>query len=110
MGHIINMGPMLNEYLKTLNCKKYVILGMMKIEHEKRRLLKDISSFVIDIPNQPNAIKGKDLLKKFKNIPNVKYEESIEKAIRSIPLKRRSCNNCVLFSGRSSKLELNILV
>ena len=24
---------------------------------------------------------------KFKNIPNVKYEESIEKAIRSIPLK-----------------------
>ena len=28
-----------------------------------------------------------DLLKKFKNVLNVKYEESIEKAIRSIPLE-----------------------
>ena len=62
---------------------------MANKEHEKYiSYFKDINSCtVIDIPNQPNAIKGKDLLKKFKNVLNVKYEESIEKAIRSIPLE-----------------------
>ena len=89
-SHNQHGSEVLNEYLKTLNCKKHVIIGMMaNKEHEKYiSYFKDISSFtVIDIPNQPNAIKGKDLLKKFENIPNVKYEESIEKAIRSIPLE-----------------------
>ena len=89
-SHNQHGSEVLNDYLKTLNCKKHVILGMMQNkEHEKYiSYFKDISSFTaIDIPNQPNAIKGKDLLKKFKNIPNVKYEESIEKAIRSIPLE-----------------------
>ena len=89
-SHNQHGSEVLNEYLKTLNCKKHVILGMMaNKEHEKYiSYFKDISSFtVIDIPNQPNAIKGKDLLKKFENIPNIKYEESIEKAIRSIPLE-----------------------
>ena len=89
-SHNQHGSEVLNEYLKTLNCKKHVIIGMMaNKEHEKYiSYFKDISSFtVIDIPNQPNAIKGKDLLKKFENIPNIKYEECIEKAIRSIPLK-----------------------
>ena len=40
----------------------------------------------VDIPNQPNAISGKELKEKFKNIPNVKYKESIElKQLKSIP-------------------------
>ena len=42
---------------------------------------KDISSLTtIDIPNQPNAISGKELKEKFKNIQNVqvikKYSRS----------------------------------
>ena len=37
---------------------------------------KDISSLTtIDIPNQPNAISGKDLKEKFKSIPNVQYKK-----------------------------------
>ena len=51
--------------------------------------LKNISSITtIDIPNQPNAISGKKLKNKFKNLPNVKYAENIEKAIKSIELNR----------------------
>ena len=47
---------------------------------------KDISSLTtVDIPNQPNAISGKDLKEKFKSIPNVQYKESIQQAIKSIP-------------------------
>ena len=40
----------------------------------------------IDIPNQPKAISGKKLKEKFKNVPNVRYQESIERAIKSITL------------------------
>ena len=48
---------------------------------------KDISSITtVDIPNQPNAISGKKLKDKFKNFQNVKYQESIESAIKSINL------------------------
>ena len=62
---------------------------MANKEHEKYiSNFKNISSFtVVDIPNQPNAIRGNDLKDKFRNIPNVKYQNSIEKAIRSILLK-----------------------
>ena len=80
----------LNEYLQTLNCNKHVILGMMaNKDHEKYiSYFKNISSFTtIDIPGQPGSISGKDLKKKFNNIPNVKYKENIEQAIISIPLE-----------------------
>ena len=51
--------------------------------------LKNISSITtVDIPNQPNAISGKKLKDKFKNLPNVKYAESIEKAIKSIDINQ----------------------
>ena len=51
--------------------------------------LKNISSITtIDIPNQPNAISGKKLKDKFKHLPNVKYAESVEKAIKSVELNR----------------------
>ena len=81
----------LNEYLQTLNCNKHVILGMMaNKDHEKYiSYFKNISSFTtIDIPGQPGSISGKDLKKKFNNIPNVKYKENIEQAIISTPLKK----------------------
>jgi dihydrofolate synthase / folylpolyglutamate synthase len=79
----------LNEYLDSLDCKKHIIIGMMENkEHEKYiRYFKNISSVTtIDIPNQNNAISGKILKDKFKSIPNVKYQENIEQAIKSIAL------------------------
>ncbi len=77
----------LNEYLESLNCKKHVIIGMMKNkEHEKYiSYFKNISSITtIDIPNQPNAISGKELEEKFRDLSNVQFQNSIEKAIKSI--------------------------
>ncbi len=79
----------LNEYLQTLDCNKHVIIGMMaNKDHEKYiSYFKDISSITtVDIPNQPNAISGKKLKEKFKNVPNISYQESIEQAIKSIPI------------------------
>ena len=80
----------LNEYLQTLDCKKHVILGMMANKDHKKYIsfFKDISSLTtIDIPNQTNAISGKELKEKFNNIPNVQYKKCIKEAIQSIPLE-----------------------
>ena len=82
----------LNNYLDSLDCKKHLIIGMMKNkEHEKYiSYFKNISSITtIDIPNQPNAISGKELKEKFKSINNVQYQSSIEQAIKSITLEER---------------------
>ncbi len=79
----------LNEYLKSLGCKKHIIIGMMaNKDHEKYiSYFKNISSITtIDIPNQLNAISGKKLKEKFKDFPNVKYQESIIKAIKSVKM------------------------
>ena len=80
----------LNEYLQTLDCNKHFIIGMMSNkDHEKYiSYFKDISSLTtVDIPNQPNAISGKKLKEKFQNVFNAKYEENIEKAIKTLSLK-----------------------
>ena len=80
----------LNEYLQTLDCKKHIIIGMMaNKEHEKYiSYFKDISSITtIDLKSQPNSISGKELKKKFRSIPNVQYQPSIERAINSIDLE-----------------------
>ena len=97
-SHNVHGAQVLNEYLQTLNCNKHIILGMMaNKEHEKYiSYFKDISSITtIDIPNQ-NSISGKELKNKFKNHPNVQYQESIEQAIKSIPLKE---NDILLITG-----------
>ena len=89
----------LNEYLQTLDCDKHVIIGMMKNkDHEKYiSFFKDISSLTtVDIPNQPNAISGKELKEKFKNMPNLKFKESIEEAIKSVTLKE---NDLLIITG-----------
>ena len=89
----------LNEYLETLDCNKHVIIGMMaNKDHEKYiSYFKNIVSLItVDIPNQPNAISGKKLKEKFKNIPNVTYKNSIKEAIQSIKLKR---NDLILITG-----------
>ena len=89
----------LNEYLQTLDCNKHVIIGMMaNKDHEKYiSYFKNISSLTtIDIPNQPNAMGGKELKDKFKDFPNVQYKKNIKDAIQSIPLKE---NDLLLITG-----------
>ena len=45
----------------------------------------NISSITtIDIPNQPNAIKGLDLKEKLNKYTNVNYKKSIEEALNSL--------------------------
>ena len=89
----------LNEYLQSLNCNKHIILGMManKDHNEYMSYFKDIKSLTtIDIPNQPNAIKGSELKEKIKNFENINYKNSIEEAISSIDLQE---NDIILITG-----------
>ena len=89
----------LNEYLQSLNCNKHIILGMManKDHHEYMSYFKDIKSLTtIDIPNQPNAIRGSVLKEKIKNFEKVNYKNSVEEAIRSIDLQE---NDIILITG-----------
>ena len=89
----------LNEYLQTLDCNKHIIIGMMaNKDHEKYiSYFKNVSSLTtIDIPNQPNALGGKELKDKFKCIPNVQYKKNIKEAIQSIALKE---NDLLLITG-----------
>ena len=81
----------LNDFLKNLDCNKHIIIGMMaNKDHESYiKYFKNISSVTtIDIPNQPNGISGKKLRDKFKNLPNISYQENIEQAIKSINLNQ----------------------
>ena len=50
----------------------------------------------IDIPNQPNSLKGEDLRNKIKNHENIQYKENIFEAIKSIPVKK---NDLILITG-----------
>ena len=89
-SHNENGSQALNKFLESLDCNKHVIVGMMaNKDHEKYiSYFKDFSSLTtIDLKTQPNSISGKALKKKFKDIPNVQYQPSIEKAIKSINLK-----------------------
>ena len=89
----------LNEYLESLKCNKHIILGMMgnKDHKEYMSYFKNISSLTtIDIPNQPNSIKGKVLKNKLNSFENVKYKEGIIDAIKSITVKE---NDIILITG-----------
>jgi len=58
---------------------------------------KNVSTLTtIDIPNQPNSIKGKELKDKLNNFTNINYKESVEEAIKSIPVKE---NDIILITG-----------
>ena len=81
----------LNEYLQSLDCNKHIIVGMMANKNHEKYIsyFKNISSLTtVDIPNQPNSLSGKDLMKKFKNLPNAKYQPNIFEAIKSINLEK----------------------
>jgi dihydrofolate synthase/folylpolyglutamate synthase len=89
----------LNEYLQSLNCRKHIILGMManKDHNKYMSYFKDIKSLTtIDIPNQPNAIEGNKLREKIENFEGIKYQSSVERAIKSIDLKE---NDIILITG-----------
>ena len=89
----------LNQYLQSINYNKHIILGMMsnKDHNDYISYFKDIKSLTtIDIPNQPGAIKGTDLKNKIKNFKNIKYQNSIEEAIKSINLQE---NDIILITG-----------
>ena len=89
----------LNKYLESLDCNKHIILGMMANKNHNKYMsyFKDIKSLTaIDIPNQPNAIKGNELKEKIKNFKDIKYQSSVENAIRSIDLKE---NDIILITG-----------
>ena len=81
----------LNEYLRSLDCKKHIIIGMMKNKEHKKYIshFEDIASLTtVDIKKQSGAISGIQLKEKFNNIPNVNYKESIEEAIKGINLDK----------------------
>ena len=89
----------LNQYLQSLNCKKHIILGMManKDHIEYMNYFDNIETLtIIDIPNQPNAIKGIELKKKNSNFANIKYKKSVQEAISSIELQE---NDIILITG-----------
>ena len=88
----------LNNYLESLNCDKHIILGMManKDHLEFVSYFKNITTLTtIDIPNQPNSIKGEDLKNKIRN-KNIQYKKNIFEAIKSIRLKK---NDLILITG-----------
>ena len=90
----------LSKHLNSLECNKHIILGMMSNKNhvEYINYFKDkISSLTtVDIPNQPNAINGEDLMKKLKNLKNINYKKSIKEAIKSINLKD---NDIIIITG-----------
>jgi len=89
----------LNEYLESLNCNKHIIIGMMANKNHKEYFsyFKNISTLTtIDIPNQPNSIKGEELKEKLNSSKHINYKKSIEEAIKSIPVKE---NDIILITG-----------
>ncbi len=68
-----------------------------KDHSEYMSYFKNVSTLTtIDIPNQPNSIKGKELKDKLNEFTNINYKESVEDAIRSIPIKE---NDIILITG-----------
>ncbi len=101
----------LNEYLRSLDCKKHIIIGMMKNKEHKKYIshFEDIASLTtVDIKKQSGAISGIQLKEKFNSIPNVKYKKSIEDAIKGINLDK---GDLLLITGSlylcSEILDLN---
>ena len=90
----------LSDYLNTIKSNKHIIIGMMSNKDHLGYLNffknKIISITTVDIANQPNSIKGKDLKKKISSFYQVKYKSSIEKALKSLKLGN---NDVVLITG-----------
>jgi len=90
----------LSQYLDTINSNKHLIVGMMSnkqhqnyFNHFKNKIN---SITTVDIPNQPNAIKGKDLKDKINGFNKIDYKSSIEDALKSLKLNDK---DVVLITG-----------
>ena len=89
----------LNNFIDKINGNVHIILGMMNNKNHKEYVsyFKNISSLTtVDIPNQPNAIKGVELKNKLNHIQNINYKKSIEEALKSISLSK---DDIVLITG-----------
>ena len=93
-------GKVLSEYLESIENKKHLIVGMMSNKNHQEFLnnfRNKISSLTtVDIPNQPNAIKGKDLKNKIKGFKNINYKNSIKEALNSLDLKSTPPCNVII--------------
>ena len=91
---------MLMNHLEKKDCRKHIILGMMKnkdhINYIKFFKNKISTLTIIDIPNQKNSIKGTDLLKKINSFKNIKYKKTIHEALMGLELEE---NDIVLITG-----------
>ena len=68
-----------------------------KNHHEYMSYFKKVSTLTtIDIPNQPNSIRGKELKDKLNSFKNISYKDSIEEAPSSIPVNE---NDIILITG-----------
>ena len=82
----------LTDYLDTIHLNKHIIIGMMSNkEHQKyisffKNKINSITT--VNIPNQPNSIKGEDLKNKIiSEFDKVNYKNSIEEALKSLNLQ-----------------------
>ncbi len=93
-------GKVLSEYFESIENNKHLIVGMMSNKDHQEFLnnfINKISSLTtVDIPNQPNAIKGKDLKNKIKGFKNINYKNSIKEALNSLDLKE---NDIAIITG-----------
>ena len=90
----------LSQYLDTINSNKHLIIGMMSnkqhqdyFNHFKNKIN---SITTVDIPNQPNAIKGKDLKDKINGFNKIDYKPSVKDALKSLKLNDK---DVVLITG-----------
>ena len=99
-SHNILGAKMLSKYLSGLDCNIHMILGMMKNKDHLKYMTYFKNNFssltTVDIPNQPNAIKGEELMKKLKNFKNINYKKTIVDSIKSIDLKD---NDIIVITG-----------
>ena len=90
----------LSDYLDTIESNKHIIIGMMSNkEHEKyihffKNKINSITT--VDIPNQPNSIKGENLKKKISGFDKISYKNSIEDALKALKLEE---NDIILITG-----------
>jgi len=90
----------LADYLDTINSKKHIIIGMMSNkQHEEyinffKNKIESITT--VDIPNQPNSIKGMELKKKIIGFNKINYKNSIKEALQSLTLEDQ---DVVLITG-----------
>ena len=83
-------GKVLSNFLDSIDNKIHLIVGMMSNKNHQGFLdnfINRISSLTtVDIPNQPNAMRGKDLENKIQGFKNIKYKRSVEEALKALEL------------------------